>query len=51
MNKSERLKQRVLELARNLWWTWHPEALDVWRSIDAGLYVESVNILIAAPIN
>jgi starch phosphorylase len=41
MNESERLKQRMLELARNLWWTWHPEALDVWRSIDAGLWRES----------
>jgi starch phosphorylase len=41
MNEEERLEQRMLELAHNLWWTWHPEAVDVWRSIDPKLWRES----------
>lgn len=41
MNEGERLEQRMLELARNLWWTWHPEAVDAWRSIDPKLWRES----------
>lgn len=41
MNEVERLEKRMLELAYNLWWTWHPEAIDVWRSIDPRLWRES----------
>jgi len=29
------------ELASNLWWTWHPEAIDLWRAIDPKLWRES----------
>lgn len=41
MDEVERLKERMLELSRNLWWTWHPEVVDVWRSIDPKLWRES----------
>jgi len=38
MRDAEQLEQRMLELAHNLWWTWHPEAIEVWRGIDPELW-------------
>jgi len=29
---------RLVELAYNLWWTWHPEAQDLFKRIDARLW-------------
>jgi starch phosphorylase len=29
---------RLYELAYNLWWSWHPEALDLYRSLDSALW-------------
>lgn len=29
---------RLVEIAYNLWWTWHPEAQDLFRRIDARLW-------------
>jgi starch phosphorylase len=29
---------RLRDLAYNLWWTWHPEAQDLYRHIDADLW-------------
>lgn len=29
---------RLAELAYNLWWTWHPEAQDLYRRIDSRLW-------------
>ncbi|MCS6840874.1 MAG: alpha-glucan family phosphorylase [Roseiflexus sp.] len=31
---------RLRELAYNLWWSWHPEAQDLYRRIDADLWEE-----------
>ncbi len=31
---------RLAEIAYNLWWTWHPEAQDLFRRIDADLWEE-----------
>lgn len=31
---------RLRELAYNLWWSWHPEAQDLYRHIDADLWEE-----------
>jgi len=31
---------RLLELAYNLWWTWHPEACALYQKIDADLWEE-----------
>jgi starch phosphorylase len=31
---------RLRELAYNLWWSWHPEAQDLFRKIDADLWEE-----------
>src|SRR4051812_33748642 len=28
----------LLELARNLWWTWHPDAVDLFRRLDRDLW-------------
>lgn len=36
----ERLKQ-LEELSRNLWWCWHPYAIDLFKSIDAELWQET----------
>lgn len=40
MDETEQLEQKLLELSRNLWWTWHPEAIDLWRRIDSRLWRE-----------
>ena len=29
---------RLLELAYNLWWAWHPEAQDLFKDIDPTLW-------------
>lgn len=31
----------LLELAHNLWWTWHPEAVDLFRRLDRDLWEQS----------
>lgn len=31
---------RLRDLAYNLWWSWHPEAQDLYRHIDADLWEE-----------
>ncbi len=31
---------RLLELAYNLWWAWHPQGADLFRAIDASLWEE-----------
>jgi starch phosphorylase len=41
MHEVEQLEEKLSRLACNLWWTWHPEAIDVWRSIDSQLWRES----------
>ena len=30
----ELLYQKCQELANNLWWSWHPEAVNLFRDID-----------------
>ncbi|HEU4940764.1 MAG TPA: DUF3417 domain-containing protein, partial [Candidatus Eisenbacteria bacterium] len=32
---------RLPELSRNLWWSWHPEARDLFRSLDETLWRRS----------
>ena len=32
--------QRLLELAYNLWWSWHPEASELYQKIDDDLWEE-----------
>lgn len=32
---------RLRELARNLWWTWQPEVVDLFRSLDPDLWESS----------
>jgi len=29
---------RLLELAKNLWWCWHPEAVDLFQRIDTAAF-------------
>lgn len=41
MNMEDILDRRLWELSRNLWWTWHPEAIEIWRLIDQKLWRES----------
>jgi glycogen phosphorylase len=38
MNGAELLEEQLLALARNLWWTWHQEAVEVWRGLDPELW-------------
>ncbi|MBL8151176.1 MAG: alpha-glucan family phosphorylase, partial [Blastocatellia bacterium] len=33
-NTSSLLHKKLFELSRNLWWTWHPEVIQIFRSID-----------------
>jgi len=30
--------QPLLEIAHNLWWTWHPEAVDLFVRLDSNLW-------------
>src|SRR3954463_15729296 len=30
--------QPLLELSRNLWWVWHPEAVELFRRLDRDLW-------------
>jgi len=32
---------RLLELARNLWWGWHPEAVDLFQRVDSAAFARS----------
>lgn len=40
MNEPKTMKQLLLKLAQNLWWTWHPEIIEIWREIDPQLWRE-----------
>jgi starch phosphorylase len=31
----------LLEIARNLWWTWHPEAVELFLRLDRGLWART----------
>ncbi len=31
---AERLYEKCMALARNLWWSWHPEVTNLFRDID-----------------
>ncbi|MFM7594444.1 MAG: alpha-glucan family phosphorylase, partial [Isosphaeraceae bacterium] len=35
------LVSRLRELARNLWWVWQPEVIDLFRSLDAELWTKT----------
>ena len=32
------LRSRLEFIARNLWWTWHPEVAEIFRELDPGLW-------------
>src|SRR5438046_10552314 len=32
--------QPLLEMARNLWWVWHPDAAELFRRLDRNLWEE-----------
>lgn len=34
MNTALLLHKKLIELSRNLWWTWHPEVIEIFRDID-----------------
>jgi glycogen phosphorylase len=36
----ERIK-KIYELAHNIWWSWHPQARDLFRAIDYSLWTSS----------
>ena len=31
----------LLEIANNIWWTWHPEAVDLFVRLDRNLWEET----------
>jgi starch phosphorylase len=35
--------QRIIELAYNVWWSWHPEARDLFRALDYPMWRTSGN--------
>ena len=41
MNTFKDCQEKLLRLAHNLWWTWHPDAIAVWRGIDRELWRKS----------
>jgi starch phosphorylase len=34
----ESTRQKLMQLAQNLWWTWHPEVRGIFRDLDSDLY-------------
>ena len=32
----------LLELAHNLWWVWHPDAVELFRRLDRNLWERSI---------
>ena len=39
-NRSD-IRQKLDELARNLWWTWNPEVIDLFRDMDPNRWREA----------
>ena len=35
------LRRRLAEMAQNLWWTWHPEVVEIFRDINPDLWRRS----------
>ena len=35
------LRERLTQLALNLWWTWHPEVAEIYRDLDAAAWRET----------
>ena len=35
---ADHLHNRLLALAQNLWWTWHPEVIRLFTDLDAHLW-------------
>jgi len=40
MNDATRLRERLRALARNLWWTWHPEVVGIFYDLDVDTFRE-----------
>jgi len=40
MDDEKTMEEKMEKIARNLWWTWHPDAIDLWRGIDRELWRE-----------
>ena len=43
-----KLLDKLRELARNLWWTWQPEVVSLFRELDPALWRNVPNIAAAA---
>ena len=40
MTDTEKLYDQLLELSYNLWWSWQPEVIEIFRDLDAELWRE-----------
>ena len=38
---SSELRQRLEQLALNLWWTWQPDVIELFRATDAEVWRDS----------
>ena len=38
MSPQEKLKTQLEELARNLWWSWNPDVIRLFRDLDPKLF-------------
>ncbi len=41
MISQEQIVNKLRELARNLWWTWQPNVIELFRELDPGLWHET----------
>jgi len=41
VDPSSELRQRLEQLALNLWWTWQPDVIELFRAIDAEVWRDS----------
>ena len=35
------LRERLTQLALNLWWTWHPEVIEIFRDLDPAAWKDT----------
>src|SRR3954464_3664059 len=49
MSPEDKLKQQLLDLAMNLWWSWNPATIKIFRDIDPqGFRASKHNALLIA---
>ena len=43
MSSEDKLRQQLLDMAMNLWWSWNPATIKLFRDLDPGANGVSTN--------